>query len=135
MPEGYYTPAFYPSKSEYWLEAAARDGQLITCRCARCRRVVRYLAQDLLPLLGPDHRVMTVPPFPCRCGERDRIAIKVALPAPGDWGSLEVRRPAGIRRTQTWRTVKLGEKVTNIGFGSPEQAVEPKTLRSIDRKT
>jgi hypothetical protein len=133
VPEGSYTPASYPSKSEYWLATAAKDGQLITCRCSRCRRVVRYLAEDLLPLLGPDHRVMTVPPFPCRCGERDRIAIKVALPALGDWGSTKVRRPAGIRRTQTWRTVKLGEKVTNLGFGAPDELMLSKTLRGIQR--
>ena len=133
MPEGYYRPAFYPSKSEYWLETAAKDGQMITCHCARCRRVVRFLAADLLPILGPDHRVMTVPPFPCRCGERERIAIKVALPAPGDWGSVEVRRPAGIKRTQLWRTVKLGEKVTNEGFGAPDQPVQSKLLRGIER--
>lgn len=74
-------------------------GQLITCRCARCRRVVRYLAAELLPILGPDHRVMTVRPFPCRCGETERIAIKVAIPATDDCGSVEVRRPAGIKRT------------------------------------
>lgn len=133
MPEGYYRPAMYPSNGEYWLAAAAKDNQLITCRCARCRRVVRYLATDLLPILGPDHRVMTVPPFPCRCGETERIAIKVALPAPGDWGSVEVRRPAGIKRTQLWRTVKLGELVTNVGFGAPEQPLGPKLLRNIKR--
>ena len=134
MPEGYYRPAFYPSKSEYWLETAARDNQLITCKCNRCGRVVRYLAADLLPILGPDHRVQTVPPFPCRCGERERIGIAVAQPGAGDWGSLDVRRPAGIRRTQTWRTVKLGELVTNSGFGAPDQPVQSKLLRGIERQ-
>jgi hypothetical protein len=124
----------YPSKSEYWLETAAKDGQLITCACKRCRRVVRYLASDLLPLLGPDHRVMTVPPFPCRCGEIERIAIKVAQPTAGDWGSVDVRRPSGIRRTQLWRTVKLGTEVGNVGFGAPEQPVEAKIARAMSRR-
>jgi hypothetical protein len=124
----------YPSKSEYWLEIAARDNQLVTCKCMRCRRVVRYLATDLLPLLGPDHRVMTDPPFPCRCGEADRIAIKVGTPTPGDWGSLDIRRPAGIRRTQLWRTVKLGDVVDNTGFGAPDRPVEAEITRDLARR-
>ena len=131
MPEGYFRPAMYPSKSEYWLEAAAKDGQLITCTCKRCKRVVRYLASDLLPLLGPDHRVMSAPPFPCRCGETERISIKVGQPAAGDWGSIEVRRPSGIRHTQLWRTVKLGTEVENRGFGAPDRPVEPKLTRGL----
>jgi hypothetical protein len=124
----------YPSKSEYWLETAARDNQLVTCKCMRCRRVVRYLATDLLPILGPDHRVMIDAPFPCRCGEVDRIAIKVALPGAGDWGSLDVRRPAGIRRTQLWKTVKLGEVIENLGFGAPDQPVLSKIDQAMSRR-
>ena len=34
-------------------------------------------------------------------------------PAVGDYGSLEVRRPAGIAQTQLWRTMKLGDEVAN----------------------
>lgn len=135
VPEGYYRPAMYPSKAEYWLETAARDGQLVTCACKRCRRVVRYLAADLLPLLGPDHRVMTVPPFPCRCGETERIAIKVAQPTAGDWGSVEVRRPSGIKRTQQWKTVKLGDEVVNVGFGAPDEPVMARIERSTSRRS
>lgn len=134
MPQGYYRAAHYPSKLEYWLETAAKDGQLITCQCNRCRRVVRYLAADLLPILGPNHRVQTDPPFPCRCGESRRISINVGQPAAGDWGSIDVRRPAGIRRTQTWRTVKLGDVVTNEGFGAVDQPQKDRVLRNLDRK-
>jgi hypothetical protein len=135
VPEGYFRRAMYPNKSEYWLDTAAQDGQLITCSCKRCRRVVRYLATDLLPLLGPDYRVMSDPPFPCRCGETERISIKVAQPAAGDWGSVEVRRPSGIRRTQLWRTVKLGTEVENKGFGAPDSPVEGKLTRGLSRRT
>jgi hypothetical protein len=35
------------------------------------------------------------------------------VPTPGDYGHLTVRRPAGIRQTQTWRTVKLGDELRN----------------------
>lgn len=135
MPEGYYRPARYPTKAEYWLETAAKDGMLVTCQCKRCQRVVRYLASDLLALLGPDHRVMTAPPYPCRCGERDRIAIKVTKPVPGDWGSVDVRRPSGIRRTQLWRTVKLGEDVENKGFGARDRPAKSELQRSLDRRS
>jgi hypothetical protein len=134
MPEGYYRPVAYPNRAELWLDQAAADGQLVICRCRSCKRLVRYLASDLLPLLGPDHRVMLDPPFPCRCGEVERIAIKVEVPAAGDWGSVEVRRPAGIKRTQLWKTVKLGDQVDNAGFGAPSEAVPPKIERDIARR-
>lgn len=135
MPEGYYRPVAYPNRAELWLDRAAADGQLVICQCKVCKRVVRYLASDLLPLLGPDHRVMLAPPYPCRCGEAHRIAIKVEVPSAGDWGSVEVRRPAGIRRTQLWRTVKLGDDVENVGFGAPDQQVEPKVVRDVARRS
>jgi hypothetical protein len=114
MPEGYYRETIYPNRSELWLDAAAEEGMVITCNCKRCRRVVRYLAADLLPIMGADHRVMLDPPFLCgKCGQSDAIAIKVEVPAVGDYGHLEVRRPAGIKQRQVWRTVKLGDPVDN----------------------
>lgn len=132
MPDGYYRDVAWPNRGEYWLDQAAADGQLIVCQCQSCRRVVRYLAVDLLPLLGADHRVMIKPPYPCRCGEKDAIRIKVEQPTAGDYGSIDVRRPAGIRRTQLWRTVKLGDVVENKGFGAPAAPVEPKLIRDIE---
>jgi len=71
------------------------------------------LAADLLRVRGPGHRAATDPPFHCRCGERDRISIKCEVPSAGDWWQLTVRRPAGIRQTQTWQTVKLGDDIKN----------------------
>jgi len=113
MPEGYYKREPYPRPHEHWLDKAAREGQLIRCRCKRCHRVVHYIAADLLPILGPQHRAAVDPPFPCRCGEQARIAVECIVPAAGDYGHLEVRRPAGVRQVQLWRTVLLGDLVQN----------------------
>jgi hypothetical protein len=53
-----------------------------------------------------------LPPFPCsRCGTAEYVRVKFHHPSAGDYGHLVVRRPAGIRRTQTWRSVKLGDEV------------------------
>jgi len=134
MPEGYYRPVAWPNRAELWLDQAAAEERLIICRCRTCKRLVRYLASDLLPLLGPDHRVMLTPPYPCRCGEREHISIKIESPSAGDWGSIEVRRPAGIRRTQLWKTVKLGDVVMNTGFGAPVRPVAPKVLRETSSR-
>jgi len=115
MPEQYFRDPRYPDRREFWLDAAAKQGRLIICRCARCRRLVRYLAVDLSPLLGPAHRASVDPPFPCgKCGRTDSIRVTCELPNAGDSDSLDVRRPAGIRRTQLWRTVKLGDEVGNV---------------------
>jgi len=113
-----------------WLDAAAEQGQLITCNCRGCRRVVRYLAADLLPILGPGHRIMLDPPFPCgKCGHADAIEIKLSVPVAGDYGHLDVRRPAGIRQTQTWRTVKLGDDVANRVMALPDRSSWFDTMR------
>ena len=114
VPEGYYKREPYPNRNEHWLDEAAAKGQLIICGCYTCKRVVRYLATDLLAILGPAHRASIDPPFPCRCGERSHIDVKCEVPNAGDWGSLPIRRPSGIKQTQLWRTVKLGDDVQNI---------------------
>jgi len=114
MPEQYFRDVRYPDRRQFWLDAAAKQGRLIICRCTRCQRIVRNLAADLLPILGPAHRATADPPFPCgKCGQTDRIKVSCELPNDGDYGALDVRRPAGIKRTQLWRTVKLGDEVKN----------------------
>jgi len=114
LPEGYYREVPYPDRRELWLGQAAKDGRLIVCRCTRCQRTLRYLAADLLPILGPAHRASVDPPFPCgKCGQGDRIKISCIISSAGDYGALDVRRPAGIAQTQLWRTVELGDDVSN----------------------
>jgi hypothetical protein len=117
MPEGHYRKVNYPDTRELWLDQAAKENRLITCRCISCKRVVRYLAADLLPIVGPAHRAMLEPPFPCRCGERENIKVECVVPSDSDYGLLDVRRPAGVKQTQIWRTVKLGDVVENTTFG------------------
>jgi len=122
MPEGHYKREPYPNRHEHWLDEAAAKGQLIICRCHTCKRVVRYLATDLLAILGPAHRASIDPPFPCRCGEQSHIAVTCEVPSAGDWGSLAIRRPSGIKQTQLWRTVKLGDEVKNIVHMLPDRS-------------
>lgn len=88
---------------------AARDERLIVCKCTQCRRVVRFLASDLVEIKGPAWDPH-IPPFPCgKCKTADYVFVQIVIPLPGDYGSLEVRRPGPVRTTQTWRSVKLGD--------------------------
>jgi hypothetical protein len=64
MPEEYFRDVRYPDRRELWLDRAAEQHRMIVCRCKTCKRVVRYLAADLLPILGPAHRAMVDPAFP-----------------------------------------------------------------------
>jgi hypothetical protein len=131
MPEILYKQVPYPNRQERWLDEAAAKGQLIVCRCRRCRRLVRYLAADLLPILGPMHRAEIDAPFACAgCGKRDAIIVKLDTPSAGDVGSLEVRRPSGIKQIQMWRTVKLGDEVRNTLHVLPDLSDPSVALRS-----
>lgn len=108
MPEEYRKHRPYPGTT-YRLRDAAEANQLIVVRCATCRRMVRYLATDLVPLLGPDAPADQVP-FPCsKCGSAAWMSVKVHTPMMGDYGHLVVRRPGPVRHTQTWLTVRLGD--------------------------
>src|SRR5688572_7301961 len=104
MPEGYRKHRVYPSLT---LAKAAKDGLLILVRCYLCRGpMVRFLASDLVLNFGGD-RDAEFPPFPCsKCGTSEYVRVKFHLPLPGDYGHLEVRRPAGVTRIQKWRTAK-----------------------------
>lgn len=108
MPEGYQKHHQYPGQY-YRLKDAAEANQFIVVRCSTCRRLVRYLATDLVTLLTPDLPADR-PPFPCsKCGGAAWMTVKVHTPAIGDYGALIVRRPGAIRNIQTWRTVRLGD--------------------------
>ena len=106
MPESYQS--HYPGNT-YTLAQAAIDGHLMLVRCNLCRRMVRYLARDLEAILDPRRDALD-PPFPCsKCGRTDDVKVKLHLPETGDYGHLTIRRPAGIKHTQLWKTVKLGD--------------------------
>ena len=79
--------------------------------CTLCKRPAkRYLASDLLAF-GDPKSYADMPPFPCsKCGTREFVRVKFHQPSLGDYGHLVVRRPGPVRRTQTWRDVKLGEE-------------------------
>jgi hypothetical protein len=62
MPEGYQSARSYPGKY-YTLAAAAKEGQLVLIRCDLCRRMVLYLASDLVTVLDPRRDAMD-PPYP-----------------------------------------------------------------------
>lgn len=109
MPEGYISARPYPGTT-YRLKDAAEANQLIVVRCAHCRRVVRYLASDLLTLLKDPRRDAYAPPFPCStCKTGDYLKVKMHSPMPGDYGALVLRRPGPVRHIQTWKTVRLGD--------------------------
>jgi hypothetical protein len=108
MPEGYRSARPYPGKT-YTLAKAAKDGHLVLVRCNLCRRLVRYLASDLATVLDPRRDALD-PPYPCsKCGRLDYVKVKLHLPVSGDYGHLIVRRPAGVKTTQMWKSVKLGD--------------------------
>ncbi len=109
MPAQYPAAHPYPGTT-YRLKEAAEANQLIVVRCRGCRRMVRYLAADLLALLREPSRDAYAPPFPCsKCGTADHMRVSMHSPMIGDYGALVVRRPGPVKRTQTWRTVKLGD--------------------------
>lgn len=110
MPEGYVSARPYPGK-RYRLKHAAQEGQLVTLRCGLCHRAVTYLASDLVELVNPEQDVH-IPPFQCgKCGKLDYLQVTLRMPAAGDYGNLTIRRPGPVRRTQTWKTCKLGDEV------------------------
>ncbi len=93
----------------YTLEEAAALNQIVVLRCTHCRRIVRFLAADLVTLINP-LRDAFVPPYTCsQCGKAEYLHVKLHTPAPGDYGHLVIRRPAGVVRVQKWRSVKLGD--------------------------
>src|SRR5690606_4531347 len=106
MPQAY--PSHYPGKIHRLRDAAAL-GQMLVVRCGLCRRMARYLASDLAEILDPSRDALA-PPFPCsHCNRSDYIRLALRIPAPGDYGHLSGRRPAGVRTTRLCRTVRLGD--------------------------
>jgi hypothetical protein len=69
----------------------------------------RATASDPVNILDPEQGAQT-PPFACgKCGTVEHMQVKLLMPSLGDYGAIEVRRPAGVKKTQMWRTEKLGD--------------------------
>lgn len=111
MPEAFPKERPYPG-TYVKLRHAAEAHQLVVVKCKNCRRVARFLCEDLVRVLDPE-RDVTLPPFPCsRCRSSDRLHVEVISVGASDVGLMEVRRPGPVQRTQTWRTMKLGDPYT-----------------------
>jgi hypothetical protein len=109
MPAGYQKERPYPGKYVK-LQEAADAHQLIEVWCAPCRRLVRFLAADLIAVGFDPRRDVTKAPYKCsRCGNYEMLRVTVTTPDRLDYGFIEVRRPGPVITTQTWRTVKLGD--------------------------
>lgn len=100
----------HPGNRPYSLREAANDGALIVMQCRGCRRVVRFLASDLVNLIDPEQPARR-PPYPCsKCGTAERLSVKIHYPQPADHGALDVRRPAGRKIMVLWQWAKLGDE-------------------------
>lgn len=96
MPEAFPKERPYPG-TYVKLRDAAQAHQLIVVKCTDCRRVVRFLAEDLVRILDPD-RDVTQPPLPCsKCGSTGRLRVDVTSAGVGDVGLMEVRRPGPVQ--------------------------------------
>jgi hypothetical protein len=108
MPSPYRGERPYPGK-EWTLKHAARDGQIVICKCVLCKKEVRYLATDLIKFF-PGTRDALDPPFACsRCGDADWVRVSLTYATSYDYGVMVLRRPAEIKQVQMWKWVKLGE--------------------------
>lgn len=101
----------HPANRPYSLREAACDHLLLSVHCSGCRRTVIFLASDMVNLEHLDgNRSALSPPLMCfQCQRPEKMSVTLRAPAPGDHGALDIRRPAGRRITQLWKTVKLSD--------------------------
>ena len=112
MPEQYSKYHRHPAKPIRMLQHAANDGQIITVQCGLCRRLINYLATDLVQVLNPA-RPVDAPPFACsRCGTADYMTVRVTTPSLADYGHMVVRRLLGLRTVSEWGNRPLGDENT-----------------------
>lgn len=111
MPETYRKFHRHPAKPIRTLQHAANDGQIITVQCGHCRRLIRYLATDLVQVLNPA-RPVDAPPFACsRCGTAEYMSVRVKTPSLADYGHLVIRRLLGVRSVAEWGNRPLGDEL------------------------
>lgn len=111
MPEEYRKCYRHPTKPIRTLQDAANDQQIIVVRCGLCRRLINYLATDLIQVLNPS-RPVDAAPFACsRCGTASYMSVRVRTPSLADYGHLVIRRLLGVRSVSEWGNRPLGEEV------------------------
>lgn len=124
MPQPYFKSGRFPRERGLTLAAAAADHLLLGYYCVDCRRLTWFLASDLVQIFNP-RLGWYYPLFSCgKCGSIDSISVRQRLPESGDYGNLPVRRPAGIRYTQLWANVTLGEDPRDLGYPTREMIRE-----------
>ena len=96
----------HPGKPFRTWSDAARDRQVVTIRCNRCRRSENFLAEDFALVFGPEQPVH-IPPFACsRCRTRDYLDLALRVPSAEDCVTLRVRRPVKPVRRWIWQTFR-----------------------------
>lgn len=90
------------------MQMAAELNMLITVRCSGCRREARYLAVDLIEVVGPSH-FLKRPMWPCRrCQTADFIKNTWApITAQAPMSGVTVRRPVKKVVRWLWRETRL----------------------------
>ena len=107
MPESNKPFAGRSRDAPYSLGQAADSGKVIICKCTACRKLVHFLASDLLEVLGDPSRPAHLAPFKCSaCKTADYIRVDMRSIVPGDIGLLVVRRPGKPFVRRKWRDVK-----------------------------
>lgn len=83
------------------MQHAANLNMVITVRCSGCKREARYLAADLVEIVGREHFLRN-PMWPCRrCGTGDFISNTWApITAQSPQSGVVVRRP--VKKVERW---------------------------------
>lgn len=87
----------------YRLKHAAKDGMLVDCWCAYCRKGESYVASDLVDIFDPEMLVEDFGRTCTKCGLSSWTRTRPRHPCQADIGHLKVWRPSGVRTVQLWR--------------------------------
>lgn len=95
-----------PSDRRKWarLRDWAADGRCIRVHCNLCRRTLHFYAADLVEVYDPDMLAHEWRPPCSKCRKSDYVSVRSFFPGPDDVGRIMMRRPAGVRTTQLWRS-------------------------------
>jgi hypothetical protein len=86
----------------YRLKHAADEGRIIIYRCGCCKRETALLAMDMLEVWDAEMKVYE-PPSRCGyCKASGRMTVRFHIPTRFDFGTLQLRRPAGRRQLWKW---------------------------------